>query len=225
VLVTGDEVIPPGAALAPGQIFNSSGPMIAALVRDAGGDAIDLGLAGDTVESMRDRLAAIRDIDLLITTGGVSVGDFDVVKDVLRELGDVDLWSVRIKPGKPLAFGHIGPMNVLGLPGNPVAAVVAFLQFARPTILTMLGRRDVAMPAIEATARDRIANRGRRTLFARVVVERSSGGYVATLAGGQGSAMIASLARANGLLVVPEDVDVVEPGDAVTVQMPGWDLA
>jgi molybdopterin molybdotransferase len=116
-------------------------------------------------------------------------------------------------------------MNVLGLPGNPVAAAVAFHQFARPAILTMLGRRDVAMPAIEATARDRIANRGRRTLFARVVVERSSEGYVATLAGGQGSAMIASLARANGLLCVPAVVDGVEPGDAVTVQMPGWDLA
>lgn len=224
VLVTGDEVVPPGAPLEPGQIFNSNGPMLAALVREAGGEAVDLGTAVDDEATIRERISAAAGLDLLLTTGGVSVGDVDIVKDVLQSAGDVALWSVRIKPGKPLAFGRLDGTTVIGLPGNPVAAAVAFLQFARPAIRKMMGRRDTGLPEIEATVRDRIVNRGRRTLFGRVRIERSSGGYVATLAGAQGSAILSSLAGTHGLVVVPEDVDCLEPGDTATIQLPGWDL-
>lgn len=224
VLVTGDEVVPPGTTLGPGEIFNSNGPMLAALVREAGGDPVDLGAAGDDGAAIRERIARAERLDLLLTTGGVSVGDFDIVKAVLQSAGDVALWSVRIKPGKPLAFGRLGATAVVGLPGNPVAAAVAFLQFARPAIRRMLGCRESGLPEIEATVADRIVNRGRRTLFGRVRVERSSGGYVATLTGAQGSAILSSLAAANGLVVVPEGIDLLEPGDAATVQLPGWDL-
>jgi molybdopterin molybdotransferase len=224
VLVTGDEIVPPGTRLHPGQIFNSNGPMLAALVREAGGDPVHLGASGDDATSLRERIDGAHGIDLLLTTGGVSVGDFDIVKHVLRAEGDVALWSVRIRPGKPLAFGRMHHATVVGLPGNPVAAAVAFLQFARPAIRRMLGHRETGLPEVEVTVQDRIGNRGRRTLFGRVRVERSSGGYVATLTGAQGSAILSSLAAANGLLVVPEDVDALEPGDTATVQLTGWDL-
>jgi molybdopterin molybdotransferase len=224
VLVTGDEVVEPGGTPAAGQIFNSNGPMVEALVRQCGGEPVMLGVAADTVDAVRDRIAAAAGTDLLITTGGVSVGDFDVVKDALRAEGQVALWKIRIKPGKPLAFGRLGGVPMIGLPGNPVAAAIAFWQFAQPAILTLLGRRDPRLPEIEATVRDRIENRGGRQQFVRVHVERSSGGYVATVAGAQGSAILTSLARANGLLVIPEDVDLVQPGTIVTIQMPDWDL-
>jgi molybdopterin molybdotransferase len=225
VLVTGDEVMPAGTDLRPGQIFNSNGPMLAAMVREAGGEPIDLGTAGDDDATIRERLAATAGLDLMLTTGGVSVGDFDIVKAVLQSAGDVTLWSVRIKPGKPLAFGRLGDSTVIGLPGNPVAAAVAFLQFARPAIRRMLGRHDACLPEVDATVRNRIVNRGRRTLFARARVERSSGGYVATVAGAQGSAILSSLAATNGLVVIPEEIDCLEPGDTATVQLPGWDLS
>lgn len=224
VLVTGDEVIEPGELPQAGQIWNSNGPMIEAQIRQCGGEPVALGVAKDTTDAVQAKLAALEQLDLLVTTGGVSVGDFDVVKDVLRSEGRVDLWNIRIKPGKPLAFGMLGDTPLIGLPGNPVAASIAFTQFARPAILTMLGRTDVAIPEIQARVLDRIENRGGRRQYVRVRVDASPDGYVAHLAGGQGSAMLTSLARSNGLLVVPESCPVVEPGTTMTVQMTDWDL-
>lgn len=224
VLVTGDEVVEPGEPLGPGQIWNSNGAMIEAQVRQCGGEPVSLGVAKDTTDAVHAKLAAVENLDLLITTGGVSVGDFDVVKDVLRAEGSVAIWNIRIKPGKPLAFGWLGSTPLIGLPGNPVAASVAFTQFARAAILTMLGRTDVAIPEIHARVLDRIENRGGRRQYVRVRVEASPDGYVARLAGEQGSAMLTSLAHSNGLLVVPENCPVAEPGMTMTVQMPDWDL-
>lgn len=225
VLVTGDEVVDAGSTLQPGRIWNSNGPMLAAQIRQCGGDPMMLGVARDTTASVLARLAPSAGADLLITTGGVSVGDFDVVKDVLQAEGRIDLWQVRIKPGRPLAFGWIGDTSLIGLPGNPVAAYVAFAQFARPAILTMLGRRDVSMPTVRARLLDRIENRRGCTHYARVRVGMTPDGYVARLAGGQGSAMLTSLAKSNGLLVIPETCDVAEAGMTFPVQMPDWDLA
>lgn len=220
ILVTGDEVVPSGEPLAPGQIWNSNGPMIASQVRQCGGEPVLLGVASDLAESVRERVAEGRELDLLITTGGVSVGDFDVVKDVLRADGDVDLWKLRIRPGKPLAFGRLGETVVLGLPGNPVAAAIGFWQFGRAAILRMLGQADVHMPEVEAKVCDRIVNRGGRRQYVRVELTREADGLAARLAGGQGSAMLTSLARADGLLVIPEDCEVAEPGMIMRVQMP-----
>lgn len=224
VLVTGDEVVEPGNPLRPGQIWNSNGPMVAAHIRHCGGEPLLLGVARDTSEAVRASLSQASGVDLLITTGGVSVGDYDVVKDVLQAEGRIDLWQVQIKPGKPLAFGRIGDTPLIGLPGNPVAAFVAFAQFARPAILTMLGRRDVRIPTVPAQLLDRIDNHGGRRQFVRIRVELKLNGYVARLAGRQGSGMLASLARANGLLVIPESCAVAEPGMTFPVQMPDWDL-
>jgi molybdopterin molybdotransferase len=223
VLVTGDELVSSGEPLAPGRIWNSNGPMVAAQVRQSGGEPVGLGVANDTAAAMRARLAGIDGLDLLVTTGGVSVGDFDIVKDVLRAEGRIELWSLRIKPGKPLAFGRVGETPVIGLPGNPVAAAVAFWQFVRPVIRTMLGRRDVHLPEIEAVLLDRVENRGRRRQYVRVRLERDGDGYTARVAGGQGSAMLISLSRADGLLVVPEHCAVATPGTLMTVQLPDRD--
>jgi molybdopterin molybdotransferase len=178
----------------------------------------------DNEDAVRDALRNIGRLDLLVTTGGVSVGDFDLVKDVLRAEGNIDLWSLRIKPGKPLAFGNLGDTPVIGLPGNPVAAAIAFLQFARPAIRAMLARPDVCLPEREVRVLDAIRNRGSRRLFARVMVERDGDAWTARLVGGQGSAMLTSLAAANALLVVPEEIDTVDPGMTLDAQMLDFEL-
>jgi molybdopterin molybdotransferase len=218
VLVTGDEVVPPGEPLAPGQIWNSNGPMVAAQVRQAGGEPVSLGVASDAPEAVRAKLAAIDGLDLLVTTGGISVGDFDVVKQVLLDEGRIDLWRVRMKPGGPLAFGRIGATPVIGLPGNPVAAAVASWQFVGPAIRTMLGHAAPALRTVQACIEDRIENRGGRRQFVRVALRRETDGCVAALAGSQGSHMLTSLMKGNGLLIIPESCGVAEPGSMFPVQ-------
>lgn len=225
ILATGDEVVDPGAELGPGQIRNSNSPMVAALVRRCGGEPILLGVARDTTAELRAKLAAARQADLIVTSGGVSAGDYDVVKHVLRAEGTVDVWQVRIKPGKPLAFGRVGGVPLIGLPGNPVAAAVAFEQFARPAIRRQLGHRDLGIPTVPARLLDRVENPGGRRHFVRVRVEADGlGGYVARVAGSQGAGVLTSLTLANGLLVVPEDLAVAEPGTVLPVQMLDWQL-
>ncbi len=224
VLATGDELVDPGVAPRPGQINNSNGASVAAMVRRSGGEPVMLGIARDTPEEVRDKLRAGADADFLITTGGVSVGDYDIVKDVLCDVGQIDFWQVRMKPGKPLAFGHIHGTPMLGLPGNPVAAAVAFEQFARPAILKLLGRTDLAIPTVLARLADRVENRGGRRHFARVRVDATVEGYVAHLSGAQGAGVLSSLAAANGLLVVPEDLPAGEVGMTLPVQMLDWEV-
>jgi molybdopterin molybdotransferase len=225
ILATGDEVVDPGSPLRPGQIHNSNSSTIAALVRRGGGLPTLLGVARDTAADLRAKLADARRSDLIVTSGGVSTGDYDVVKHVLRMAGSVDLWQVLIKPGKPLAFGRIGDIPLLGLPGNPVAAAVAFEQFARPAIRKMLGHRDLGVPTVQARLLDRVENPGGRRQFVRVRVESDGlGGYVARLAGSQGAGILTSLMLANGLLIVPEDLPAAEPGQYLPVQMIDWHL-
>lgn len=224
VLATGDEIVDPGEPLGPGQIRNSNAPMLAAMITRCGGEVVPLGTARDCAAELRSRLLAAAGLDLLLTTGGVSVGDYDLVKQVLQAEGRIDLWEVRIKPGKPLAFGWIGQTPVLGLPGNPVAAAVAFEQFARPAIRRMLGYRSLEIPTIIARLEDRVENRGGRRHYVRVAVTASPDGYVARLAGGQGSGVLSTLTRANGLLVIPEHLPDAEAGSLLPVQMLDWDL-
>jgi molybdopterin molybdotransferase len=224
ILATGDEIVDAGQPLGPGQIHNSNAPMLAALVTRCGGEAVPLGTARDREDDLRDRLAQANGLDLLLTTGGVSVGDYDLVKQVLQSEGRIDLWEVRIKPGKPLAFGCLGRTPVLGLPGNPVAAVVAFEQFARPAIRKMLGDRALEIPTVMARLAGRIENRGSRRHYVRVAVEMTPQGYVACVAGGQGSGVLSTLAKANGLLVIPEDLPAAEDGSMLPAQMLDWDL-
>lgn len=225
IVATGDEIVDPGQKMGEGQIRNSNSATVAALVRRCGGEPVVLGVARDARASVRAKLAEARGADLIITTGGVSVGDYDVVKHVLRQEGRIDLWQVRLKPGKPLAFGRVGGTPLLGLPGNPVAAAVAFEQFARPAIRKMLGHWDPTIPTLLARLADRVENGGGRRHFVRVRVEATADGHVAHLAGAQGAGILTSLARANGLLVIPEEVSVAESGSMLPVQMLDWGLA
>jgi molybdopterin molybdotransferase len=199
--------------------------MLAAFVESCGAEAISLGVARDDRDDLARRLAAAGVADLLLTTGGVSVGDYDMVKEVLREIGRVDLWQVRIRPGKPLAFGRIGERPLIGLPGNPVAAAVAFVQFARPAILTLLGRHHLDLPTVPARLLAQVESRGGRRHYVRVRVEPSSNGWEARPVGPQGTGALSSLARANGLLVIPDGTEVAEIGEVYPVQMLDWGLA
>ena len=224
VLSTGDEVAAPGSVARPEQIRDSNATTLAAMVRVAGGEPVLLGIAPDREDALADHLALAKEADLILTSGGVSLGDYDVVKDVLRAEGEIAIWQVRMKPGKPLAFGRIGGVPLLGLPGNPVAAAVSFLQFGRPMIKRMLGRADLLPPCIHARLADVFDNRGHRRHYVRVRVEWEPGtGWIARAAGEQGAGMLSGLAAANGLLVIPEAIERTEPGMWLPVQMLDWD--
>lgn len=223
MLSTGDEIAELGSPLPPGAIRDSNSYTLAAMARRFGANVDLLGVARDNMASLSSRLASARAADLIVTSGGVSLGDYDMVKDVLRAEGNIAIWQVRMKPGKPLAFGSIGGKPLLGLPGNPVAAAVSFEQFGRPAIKRMLGRGDLHAPMIEATLTERLDNRGQRRHFVRAVAERDeSGEWTVRPAGDQGAGVLSSLARANGLLVIPERVEVALPGERYQVQMIDW---
>lgn len=223
VLATGDELIEVDAPLAPGKIRNSNGYAQAAQVRALGGEVIMLGVARDDEDDVRARLdkAVAGGVDLLVSSAGVSVGAYDVVKAVLDQSGGVAFWRVRMRPGKPLAFGRYRGIPYLGLPGNPVSAMVSFERFARPAILKMAGRRDLERPAVTARLMEDIHSDGRES-YIRAVVSRDDHGYVAMTTGSQGSHLMTSMVRANALLIVPEGVIQVARGTELTALMIDW---
>jgi molybdopterin molybdotransferase len=224
ILSTGDEVVPIDAPLAPGQLRDSNSYTLASLVRRYGGEPVLLGIARDRLDEVRRALDAGRECDLVVSSAGVSAGDYDVVKDALQAEGRIDLWQVNMKPGRPLAFGRLGGAPYLGLPGNPVAAMVSFEIFGRPLLLRLLGRRSVDKPRLRATALERLENGSARRHFVRVRVEPGpDGGFVCRLAGDQGAGVLTSMALANGLAVVAEGVTAIEPGEPVEVLMLDWD--
>jgi molybdopterin molybdotransferase len=219
ILSTGDEVVEPGQPLRPGQIYDSNAYSVSAMVLANGGAPRRLGIAQDTVESLTARIRDGLDADMLVTSAGVSRGDYDVVKDVLAKEGEVDFWTVRMRPGKPLAFGAFpsGGRRVphIGLPGNPVSSMVSFELFGRPAIYKMLGRRDWERPRVRAIADEPIANTDARRVYARAILEQRDGRWHLALTGPQGSGILTSMAAANALAIVPEDVPAVEAGDEV----------
>jgi molybdopterin molybdotransferase len=219
ILSTGDEVKDPGQPLARGQIYDSNAYSVAAMVTANGGIPRRLGIAKDTVEALTAKLREGLDADMLVTSAGVSRGDYDVVKDVLAKEGEVDFWTVRMRPGKPLAFGAFssGGRRVphIGLPGNPVSSMVSFELFGRPAIYKMLGRSDWQRPRVRAIAEEEITNTDARRVYARAIVSQRDGRYYAALTGPQGSGILTSMAVANALAVVPEDVPGIRPGEEV----------
>ena len=222
ILATGDEVVEPGAALRPGQIRDSNSYALAGLVLKYGGVPHLLGAARDETADLREKLERGRHADLIISSGGVSVGDYDLVKDVLRSAGRIDLWQVRMKPGKPLAFGHLGGRPFLGLPGNPVAAYVSYELFGRPLLLRLAGHRAINPPAISARLLEPVDNRGGRQHFVRAHIEPGPHGPVVRPTGDQGSGVLTALTRANGLLVIPDGVGALAAGSRVEVLLLHW---
>ncbi|MDE2785314.1 MAG: molybdopterin molybdotransferase MoeA [Chloroflexota bacterium] len=227
VLSTGDELTKVGQELAPGHIYDSNSSSVAAAVRAAGGEAKLIGIARDNLDDLHRCIDAASDADLLVTSAGVSKGDYDMVKDVLEQRGDMNFWSVRMRPAKPLAFGLIQregrePLPLLGLPGNPVSALLAFEMFGRAAVRRMLGRDLLTRPAVEGVLMGPIFNSDGRRVYARVEVERRDGAWYATPTGPQGSNILTSLSKANGLAICPADLPRKNAGQAVKIIMLDW---
>src|SRR2546423_7082987 len=211
ILSTGDELVEPGQQLRPGQIYDSNALALAAAVAEAGGTAHRPGRVADTRAGVEDALRAGAGFDLVVSSGGVSVGRHDHVREVLEEAGSLDFWRVAVQPGKPLAVGELAGTLVIGLPGNPVSAIVTFELFVRPLIRAMLGLAGDGRPRVLARPTERSAKDPARRAFLRVRARREGGEIVAASAGGQGSAQLRPLAEANALLVVPEGEEAADP--------------
>jgi molybdopterin molybdotransferase len=222
ILGTGDEVIDVGENLQPGKIRNSNSYLIEAAVKQAGAEPQRLGVARDTVESLRQKFGEAVQYDLILTTGGVSVGDFDLVKNIMQEQGNINFWRINMRPGKPVAFGHIGTVPLLGLPGNPVSSAVTFELFGRPVIRKMQGHTHLFRPQIDVTVEDGVSDSGTRRHYVRSRVERRDGRFVARTTGNQGSHMMTSLLGANALVIVPEGGAEIPPGGSARAMMLDW---
>ncbi len=221
ILSTGDELVPLGATPKPGQIINSNNVTLAAQIREAGAIAIDGGIIGDSLKDTVRALRACIDYDLLITSGGVSVGDFDYVKDAFAEVGmETSFWKVAIKPGKPVAFGTRkregrAPQLVFGLPGNPASSLVTFEVFVRPLLLQMMGHPSSERDRVEVTLSSPVKKDTGRTHFLRAQVRRDGAELVATPLRRQGSGMLRSMVSVDCLLVLPSDQQVFDEGSKV----------
>ncbi|MBN2108494.1 MAG: molybdopterin molybdotransferase MoeA [Deltaproteobacteria bacterium] len=220
ILSTGDELVDIDEALGPGKIISSNSYSLATLVEDAGGTAIMLGIARDTKKALRSRMLEGMHADIILSSGGVSVGDYDFVKDVLQDLGiDMKFWKVLMRPGQPLAFGVIGGKPAFGLPGNPVSAMVSFEQFVRPAMRKMSGHTKLFRPLIEAVAQEDVPGRPDRKFFVRCRLAQKEGQWHAATTGEQGSGILMSMAEASGLMIIPETVERIRAGDRVRVQV------
>lgn len=222
ILGTGDEIIAIDQALQPGKIRNSNSYLLEAVVRDAGAEPHLLGVASDTVESLREKFSEALRYDLILTSGGVSVGDFDLVKNILTEQGQMNFWRINMRPGKPVAFGHIGNTPLLGLPGNPVSTAVTFELFGRPVIRKMQGHTRLFKPQIDVTMVDGVQDRTLRRHYVRAHVAWNGTHFVAQTTGNQGSHVMTSLLNANALLIVPEGDARVDPGSKLQAIMLDW---
>ncbi|MFL5666630.1 MAG: gephyrin-like molybdotransferase Glp, partial [Ktedonobacteraceae bacterium] len=222
ILGTGDEVIDVDEPLRPGKIRNSNSYLLEAAVRLAGAIPHRLGVARDTVESLREKFTEAIQYDLIITSGGVSVGDFDLVKNIMAEQGHVDFWRINMRPGKPVAFGSIGKVPLLGLPGNPVSAAVTFELFGRPIIRKMMGHTRLIRPQVDVVVTDGVDERVMRRHYVRAWVEWRDGRFVARTTGNQGSHITTSLLHTNALVIVPEGGVHIQAGGSAKAIMLTW---
>jgi len=217
ILSTGNELADLGEEPGPGQIPNSNSYSLMAQAREAGAVPVNLGIARDELSAIERRVRSARQADVLLSSAGVSAGEFDLVREPLERSGaELHLWQVSMRPGKPITFGSLGRTLVFGLPGNPVSAMVTFELFVRPALLRMGGSAVLQRPRLSARARARIANPGHRRGYLRVRLHRRGEGFDAELTGDQGSGILRSMTLADGLAVIAPDT-TVEPGGAVDV--------
>ncbi len=218
IVSTGDELTPLGEPLTPGKIRDSNRYGLYAQVQNAGGFPIDMGIApDDEVETERIFLESVAKADALITSGGVSVGEHDVVKNVLMKLGEMNFWRVAMKPGKPQVYGKIDGKPIFGLPGNPVSSLVVFELFVRPALLKMAGHSDLLRPTFKAVLEADVTNKDGRVNFMRAILTEQDGQYTAKTTGPQGSGILHSLVLANGLITIPSGASL-RAGETVDAQ-------
>lgn len=225
ILATGDELLEIDKDLEPGKIRSSNEYSLAALVEKYGGIPIRLGIARDRLGELRAKVeeGLAAGVDLFVTCAGSSVGDHDVVKDVLGAEGEMRFRQVKMRPGKPLVFGEVRGVPFIGLPGNPVAAIVSFEQFVRPAMLKMLGWPRWGKPTVEVILDEDVVVSGERRHYLRAVVEsRADGFHASVVRGPHGSGVLTSMVKANALLVVPEDVTEVRAGERLEAHMLDW---
>jgi molybdopterin molybdotransferase len=221
LLSTGDEVAEPGAVRKPGQIYDSNRFTLRGSIARCGGDVIDLGIVPDRREVLRARLLdAASMAEVVVSSGGVSVGVYDLVKEVLEEIGGIEFWQVAMQPGRPLAMGAIGGAHFFGLPGNPVASMLTFMLFVRPAIYKLAGRRRVFPDTFHARAAEPMRKKTGRREFKRGILSYASeekAWHVRTT-GPQGSGILSSMVAGNCLIVLDEDRGDVAPGELVEVE-------
>lgn len=222
ILSTGDELADLDERFSEEKIVNSNSYGIAAAVQEAGGLPILLGIARDRPEDLKAKIRHGLNADLLVLSGGVSMGDYDFTKAVFKELGaEMNFWKLAIRPGQPVAFGRIGKTLAFGLPGNPVSSMVTFEQLVRPAMLKMGGHRVLTRPVVQALFQERFSKRPDRRHFLRGILWMEKGMLMVRTTGPQGSGILTSMVKANGLIDLPVEVEKLKPGDVVNVQVLG----
>ncbi|HDP69279.1 MAG TPA: molybdopterin molybdenumtransferase MoeA [Actinobacteria bacterium] len=221
ILSTGDELVEIDKPLSPGKIRNSNTYSLTAQVILSGAKPIPLEIARDNMDSTRKLIQKGLEVsDILLTTGGVSMGDYDVVKDVLDDLdAELKFWKVAQKPGMPLAFWCFGEKIIFGLPGNPVSTMICFDEYVRPAISKMMGRKHIFRPEVDAVFEHDLKKKPGRTFFVRVKVRTENGKYYVSLTGPQGSGILKSMSLANGIAIIPAEKTLVKTGDEVNVHL------
>ncbi len=220
ILSTGDELADLDESFDENKIINSNSYGIAAGVQEVGGIPILLGIAKDNPDSLKDKIRQGLTCDILVLSGGVSMGDYDFTKPVFAELGaDMNFWKLAIRPGQPVAFGKIHGKLAFGLPGNPVSSMVTFDQLVRPAMMKLGGHATWERPIVKATFQETFSKQTDRRHFLRGVLAYENGSLVVRTTGKQGSGILTSMVKANGFIDVPEEVEGLQPGDVVNVQL------
>ncbi len=221
IISTGDELVEIDESLKPGKIRNSNTYSLTAQVMLCGANPLSLGIARDNVADTKKKIElGLDNSDVLLTTGGVSMGDYDVVKDVLGDLGaELKFWKVAQKPGMPLAFWRLDDKLIFGLPGNPVSTMVCFEEYVRPAVLKMMGRKLIFRSEVNAVFEHDLKKKSGRVFFVRVNVRRKNGEFYVSLTGPQGSGILKSMSLADGIAVIPSDKTLIKTGDKVKVHL------
>jgi molybdopterin molybdotransferase len=220
ILSTGDELADLDERFSEEKIINSNSYGIAAAVKEAGGIPILLGIARDNPAALKEKITHGLAADIIVLSGGVSMGDYDFTKAVFKDLGaEMHFWKLAIRPGQPLAFGKIQGKLAFGLPGNPVSSMVTFEQLVRPAMLKMGGHRSYGRPVVQAVFQEKFSKKNDRRHFLRGILTSEDGVFKVRTTGDQGSGILTSMVKANCLIDIPEAVERVNPGDIVTVQL------
>jgi len=220
ILATGDELIDIDGRLSPGAIVASNSYTLTSLVKICGAIPLYLGISKDNKKELQKFLLAAKRADLILTSGGVSVGDYDIVKEVMSsKKNHVEFWQVEMKPGKPLVFGNIGDTPAIGLPGNPVSSMVSFYQFARPAILRMMGAKNLLLPRVTAKIKTSVRKKTDRRHYLRGILKRDGADLTVDLTGPQGSGILSSMSKANCLIVLPKEKGAISPGEMVECEV------